>query len=399
MKYIKAGLLLALTAGLGYWFWDGKEQERPGSQVADGADRDAASRSGSGAGGAARGPASTEAEEDRSAALEQSHLQQRIGGLTSAALVETVLAADESGTAIDHNRFLWRATGLLRSDPEACRALLGVYQQAGLSTGKKELIADLLAHAGSPAAQEALVSALSAPVTAADAGALPLWQRLAFVRTPTAGTLEAALARYTESSGEDRLSLLQTLGALAAGAESAGNPLGAARLTARLDEVLQTATDSRERTAVIAAIGNARRPRDIEMLSSIAAGEGDPDVRDAAIRALGRQGAKPEARDALAGLLKGEQLEASTGALVIRGLSRGGALRDGDMDAMTGFASDRELESDLAGEMSRALSLQYRERTGDSWRGAMEVVAAKSQGAPAIQAQGMLLLDSLKTTQ
>jgi HEAT repeat protein len=180
---------------------------------------------------------------------------------------------------------------------------------------------------------------------------------------------------------------------------SSGNEEGAARLNAKLDDMMRNAAGSRERAAAIAALGNARRAGDIEKLSSIAAEEQDPDVREAAVRALGRQGAETEARDALAGLLKSEQMDASTGAVVIRGLSRTGALRDDDMDAIASFASDRDLDSDLAGEMSRALSLQYRERTGESWREAMGVVAAKAQGAPAIQAQGMLMLDSLRSDE
>ncbi len=93
---------------------------------------------------------------DASPALERRLLEARVDGLTMESLVDTVLEFGDGGTMPDHNRWLWRATGLLTLHPERCAELVAMFGDPNLTPAARGLLADLLANAGHPQAQAAL---------------------------------------------------------------------------------------------------------------------------------------------------------------------------------------------------------------------------------------------------
>jgi hypothetical protein len=228
-------------------------------------------------------------------------LRQRIEGLTRAELVDTVRGAAQSGTAPDHNRFLWRATGLLRADDGALAALEPIFVDEQTGLAGRALMLDLAVGAGTPAAQETVLAWLESEHVARSANASALRQRLTFVSRPTEKTLAFLVDKSTQA-GPWQEPARMSLGAASGHLARAGRGDEADTLARTL---LALPTDNARAEAVLVkAIGNSGRPV-VEGRILKAAVSGDADLRHAAAGAL-RHLHTPGTRKALLSLMTDE---------------------------------------------------------------------------------------------
>ncbi|MEZ4463990.1 MAG: HEAT repeat domain-containing protein [bacterium] len=250
-------------------------------------------------------------------------LADRIDGLTADALEAMLRGAAQSGHLPDHNRSLWRAVGLLRSDDALCATLAGLAAAPDASSAGRALVLDLLTSAGTPAAQAALRDALGAESVQQDPKFPLLFQRLSLITLPDAQTLAYLEAHYDAPGGETLGAAAFALGAAAGRTARAGDAQGRA-LADRLLADLQAAETADQQAVRLIALGNAGLPdhqdallpftraEDPEVRRAAAAslrkldtpaargalldlaGDTDPRVQRRALESLGRQGARPE---------------------------------------------------------------------------------------------------------
>ena len=211
----------------------------------------------------------------------------RIDGLTADELEETLRLAVPTGRAPDHNRFLWRATALLRDDPALCARLADLYVEDDVTADGRSLIADLLVGAGTTEAQAALRDALARTDGASDAAAAgypALYQRLGLLDEPDAETLALVRAHARAPGAEGREAALASLGAVAGKRLAAGDASAQADVDALVAGLEQASTPD-EAVMHLRALANAHRP---ELEPTLAARAGSPDqpVRRAVARAL-----------------------------------------------------------------------------------------------------------------
>jgi hypothetical protein len=209
-------------------------------------------------------------------------MRQRIEGLTREKLVDTLRVAAQSGTAPDHNRFLWRATGLLRTDDEALAALEPLFADPTTTVDGRALLLDLATGAGTPKAQRTLLAWLESDAIANTPRAAELRQRLTFVTRPTEQTL-AFLVEKSKGEGSWQEPARMSLGAASAHLARAGRFDDADRIAAAL--LAMPVRDARAEVVLIKAIGNTARPV-VENRIVRAARDRDPDLRHAAAGAL-----------------------------------------------------------------------------------------------------------------
>lgn len=247
------------------------------------------------------------------------HLAQRVDGLTVDAMIDTLNENLAGGIVPDHDRFFWRATGLLALHPEAAEVLGTVFRDPRASARARGLVLDLLARSGTPEAQRVLVALLDGPD--ADGPSRPHYlQRLGFVRAPSPETLD--LATRAMDRPDTRAASFYVLGSLAHTLSEEGRGDESARCNARLLDALSHAQPGEARH-LLAALGNARRDENAAALAPYAH---DPDVavRSAAARALAVTGGD-ESTEALWSML--DDAEADVQELAIAGL------RDRALDA------------------------------------------------------------------
>jgi hypothetical protein len=390
-------ILITLTAlSLGsYWLFQLQGSKDSGSPASgflaerneDGgsADTDAAS------GPAGRGPAS---QSEEVLSIEKQLSRQRIAGLSVEELTTIVSQSAPDGVVNEHSRFLWRATELLRVDSAACAALADIYQSGDAPSGRRELIADLLAQAGGPYAQKALVEVLQSSATESDPARVQLWQRLSFVAEPTSATLQAATQKMISSSGEDRLALTHTLGALAGHARDSGNAEAATQLHQLLEQELGAAQSPQDRLAALVGLGNARDPQDVSKFMELLNGAAGQE-QGAAIRAIGRQHEHPEARRALASVIEAPDQAPEIKDTAIRTLAKR-ELSESEYQSLSVAAAGSERSGSTQVEISKALTARFDSENTPGWRSAVETAAANSEGAAAVQSQGLLFLDNLR---
>ncbi len=328
------------------------------------------------------------------AVIEQQHSQQRIDGLTTDEMTVLVSQSATDGHVVDHARFLWRATELLRTNPGACAALATIYENGDSPSGRRTLIADLLAHAGSPAAQSTLVNLLKNKVTTSDPSQVDLWQRLSFVEEPTAETVQAASERFKGVSGDERLAMTHTLGSLAGHLRDSGDTEAADSLHRFLEQGYGSAAGENERVAALAGLGNSRDEKDVPVFVQALSSD-STSVRGAAIRALGRQPSSLVARTAMVTVLSKPELEPEVAATAVRSLGKR-PLSNPEFDALAGVASAPQLENPVAEALSSTLTKQMAMQNSPSWRGAVEALGSRATGPVAVQAQGLLFLDDLQ---
>ncbi len=197
-------------------------------------------------------------------------LAARAGDLTAVALAARVAGATrESIGGPEHAGFLVQASALLERSPEAVRALEAAWSQPGTSDAARDLGLDLLASAGSPAAQAAAVRLLRAEVAADAPLAGARVQRLLALDAPAAETV--AFLRQVWREGprpKVRMAAAYTLGAVAHALGRSGEPARADALAAELEAALDDAPDE-DRAHYVAALGNAGRPRSAEVLAEL----------------------------------------------------------------------------------------------------------------------------------
>lgn len=255
------------------------------------------------------------------------HLAQRIGDLTAEALLER-LDAFPGGRLPDHARFLWQATGLLRAEPSLCGLLAARLVEPGRPPGGRALLADLLAGAGTSAAQAALRTALADPGLAAAPDYPALYQRVALLNDPDEATAAWALTHHRAPGPEGAEAAALTLGAVAGKAlRQRGDDALARGLLA--DALAAKAPADRAR--LLTALGNAGDPRSLAPLRPFAA---DPDasVRRAWTAAVRRLADDPDTRARLIDLTGDGAGAVQQGALDT--LARGG-LRAADLPGLT----------------------------------------------------------------
>jgi hypothetical protein len=205
------------------------------------------------------------------AGAEERALAAKVDGLTRADLFGGL----ESGVIADENRWFWRASGLVEQDPA-------------------ELVLDLLAAAGSSAAQAALrVAIASEPVRAADNYGL-LVQRMSLLAHPDAETAAFAVELY---QGERAGAAAYALGSIARQLEEGGDVDAAAKCTQVLAAALDGTDVPAEQAILLGAMGNAGSASEVPRVLRYTT-SADADVRAAAARAL-RHTDTPAARTAL----------------------------------------------------------------------------------------------------
>ena len=211
-------------------------------------------------------------------------LAMRVDGLTREELLETMAHAARGGRAPDANRFLWRATGLVRQRPELCAELVGLYDRDEADVEGRALILDLLVGAGTGPAQEALRDALGRKRGQGEVGYRMLYQRLGLVAEPDAGTLDLAREHARVPGPEGKAAALASYGAVA-GKRLAGGDASAAEDVKALVDGLEQAATPEEQVMHLRAVSNLHLA---SLEGTIAAYAAAPDhsVRRAAARAL-----------------------------------------------------------------------------------------------------------------
>jgi hypothetical protein len=249
--------------------------------------------------------------------MREQMIAQRIDGLTRDQLVLDLTALGNAGTMPEHTRYMWRATALLAEDPEACDALLALVRSGKLSGKGQALVLDLLASAGSPAAQHALVEALKLPAVRRSKERALLVQRISTIETPTAETLAAAWETYREGerSGDRdvRFAGAFALGASAGNAAKSGRVDEARDYVRKLRHAADGAKDPNDKAAMLRALGNAGLPETGDYVRRSSA-DGDPRVREAAALAL-REGDDRANTDVLVGLVGDASRDVQAAAL------------------------------------------------------------------------------------
>lgn len=231
-------------------------------------------------------------------------LEGRVAGLTVAQMLADLEAAQPGARMPDHDGWLWRATGLLQLEPEACDALAEACLTGRLEGRTRQLALELLANVGHAEAQAALREVLGDPRMVEAEDYADMLQRTVLLRAPEDETVTFLAERAEALGGNERRSALSATGAAIGHARQTSPEAGTAE-ERRLLAALDTADDPMDRRALVQALGNARsteaRPRLIEATQA----EGDPGLRSTAARALGRVGGE-ESSGALAAMLLDE---------------------------------------------------------------------------------------------
>jgi hypothetical protein len=210
---------------------------------------------------------------------EHAALTARVDGMTPERLLEDVLILADGGIP-DWEAWLWRATALVRLEPELCPALAEAAISERLGIEAKGLIVDLLTGAGTAEAQAALRTILSSPQLHAEPRQrLALVQRLSLLTRPEPETVEMArsLRASAVATGDVHAARAGAfvLGNVAGNLARGGDTAAAAPLAAALAADLARATDPGDRAALITALGATDLP---EHRDAIAAHASDPDV-------------------------------------------------------------------------------------------------------------------------
>lgn len=197
-------------------------------------------------------------------------------------------SAREGGLLPQHERWLWRATGLLVLEPERAAELARACTDGTLDGAARVLALDLLANVAHSEAQSALRDVLAHAEVAASADYPNLLQRVVLVRAPEPELLTFYEERAASLEGAPRRSAASALGALVGHARDHDPEAGAVQV-ASLVRALDDAHGSADRRALIQALGNARASEAEARVDELTHDE-DPDVRLTAVRAMGRLG-------------------------------------------------------------------------------------------------------------
>lgn len=229
-------------------------------------------------------------------------LERRVAGMTQEEMFAGITTYAGSKGSPNNAAWFWRATGLLRQQPEMARdvaqrmANMPPKQYAHLA-----LAADLLANAGTPQAQAALVDVLTR-MQADHHPELPnLIQHVAMIPNPDPKTVDFVADQYEQSSDHLHLSAALTLGALTRRLMQHGYVGEAAGHVTTLARDLSSSRNAMETEVLVRALGNAAH---VDGMGAILdkARDAQPTVRIAVAAALRRLQSSP-AEDVLMTLM------------------------------------------------------------------------------------------------
>lgn len=186
-----------------------------------------------------------------------------------------------------------------------CDALGAVFEDEQTSDDRRSLVLDLLANAGTPEAQIVMRRLLALGVARRNSRTFASFvQRLGFMERPDGATLRFLISVYAESKNElheVRAACAYALGAGAGRAHVWGLTDAAIRASEVLRHDLLRATQTSEKCALIAALGNAGLESDVGVILRFV-DDAESRVRGAAALALKKMHTT-EARISLLGLL------------------------------------------------------------------------------------------------
>jgi hypothetical protein len=235
--------------------------------------------------------------------------QQLAAGTTLADLARALDTID--GGVLPRPGFVSRAAALLRAEPDQIQGLVELAARA--DGNGRQLGFDLLAAAGSPAAQLGMWMLLDDPAADTWPERALLVQRFAFVLEPTVDTGVGLITQLERAQRDgDHVMIQALLHPIGTVAGRLGDPLVAERMH-RLLTRSAASEDPAIRAAAIAGLGNARRASDVERLTA-ALRDPEPDVRVEAAAALRTQ-VVPAATEALLDALADPQIDVAVRAL------------------------------------------------------------------------------------
>lgn len=227
-------------------------------------------------------------------------LEARAAGLTMNQLLSDLGTWGMTGEIPDHARWLWRAVGVLKLNPERSAELIPLFQAPGATTKGRMLLLDLLAAAGHPQAQEALRELLESDEAKGDVQFAAMLQRAGLVAKPERETIAFVEARLG-AGGDEGIAAAFTACAMAHKLGTAGDDARAASLTSQVRARLEHETDLERRVLLMRALGNSGLDADRDAVISQRS-DPSPRVRASVALAL-RQDDSPQAAQALAGLI------------------------------------------------------------------------------------------------
>jgi hypothetical protein len=231
-----------------------------------------------------------------SAGLADRMLEQRADGLTIEDIVHDLLTYGDGGSVPDMNRWLWRASGLLKLHPELAEKLIAPY--AKLKLNGRGLTLDLLAAAGNGRYQSVMRQLLANRKVGTSDEYGQLLQRISLLKQPEPETAAFAWKTYQDGrSANDRdlgYASAFTVGSTARHLDDADL---ARRYNRQLGDELRNARDAEERAMLLRALGNAGSNDNVPTMAAAAHDE-DEDVRRAAAVGL-RLTDTPESNTAL----------------------------------------------------------------------------------------------------
>ncbi|MFY0564234.1 HEAT repeat domain-containing protein [Archangium lansingense] len=240
-------------------------------------------------------------------------LDQQVAGLTAEQLMAVLRASVNGGVFPDHNHFLLQATGLLEREPELCAKLVELFGQPGTDVRGRAVLLDLLAGAGTPEAQAAMLEALSTPQARGDEQYHMLLSRLALVQEPTEATVDFARREYEKSQGAVHTASTYVLGATAGALHRNGGADQARAAVQRLVEDLRASDASEQQMHLLLGLGNAGVAEHTPLIASYAQSSSE-EVRRAAAKAL-RKVPSEQSQQVLLGLVGDEASRVQVTAL------------------------------------------------------------------------------------
>lgn len=213
-------------------------------------------------------------------------LEQRAGCMSVAQMLEDLRAVGPGSRLPDHDRWLWRVTGLLQLDPEAAAALADACLDGSLEGRARQIAIELLANVGDPPAEAALRRVLAdARVMNADDYGRAV-QRTLLLRDPEDATIAMLTHQAETLEGEARRASFVAAGGLVGHARGHDRSRGDDAVR-RMRQALGASTDPADRRALVMALGNAAANEALDDLVAAARDESDPGLRLVAARALG----------------------------------------------------------------------------------------------------------------
>jgi len=292
------------------------------------------------------------------ARVDERLLADRVAGLTGADLARELDGARTSGKTADHERFLWRATGLLMAEPALVDDIAARYRSAtGALHPYRALLLDLLTGAGTREAQGALVALLAHENTATDERRTLLFQRLALLRAPADETIAFARTHARDATSPYQRAAWIALGSAAAARARGDDAETAGALIEELTAIHASVDDTDGLVAATLALGNSRSVAARGPLLTRAT-DARPDVRHATAEALGKI-TDDVSRGALLALTNDTSAPVARRAFVSL---RGHTLTDDDFMRVADDVRARRVQDGALAEAVTVAAASFRER-------------------------------------